>query len=141
MDVNSLRVVAHKRQTGGQLVPVPLKRDSLKFSCVAAVVGMALDLIESKASFGALRSYTLRLAAEIRDVPRLRNLKHGEESGLVQEFLAAIRASTPHILITQENGMGTKNGRTNKLDCPSQFDPKRAAVFELNDKVSRTHVR
>ncbi|KFA79505.1 hypothetical protein S40288_05367 [Stachybotrys chartarum IBT 40288] len=113
MNVNALRVVTHRRRTDGQLAFLPLKGDSLKFICVAAVVAMALDLLESRASFRALC----------------------EERELAQEFPASIRASIPHVVVSQENGMGTKNGRTNKLDCPSLFDPKRVAVLELNDKL------
>jgi hypothetical protein len=136
-NINALRLVAHDRKADGGTVLVRVKPESLKFTCVAAAVGMALDLLQTRPSLRALGLYTLKVADISSHIPRLRNLKNGGEVKVVQEFIAALRASFPHVLITQENGMRAKNARTNKLDCPDTFDPKKAAVLELNNKVCK----
>jgi hypothetical protein len=115
---------------------VPLDPSKREYVCLAAVVALALDLLACQPSVRVLGQYTRRIANETPESPRLRNLKPGQELELVREFLTAIRRCTPAMLLTRENSMSSKNGRTNKLDCPDAFDPKKAAAIELNEIVS-----
>lgn len=131
-DVNHLRVVVPKQGDFALLGP-----ESSLFNCTAAVVSMALDMLESRASFFVLKDITRQIIAANQANVELRNITESQIEPKIREFLASIRRSFPHIVVSDENCMVYKNGRTKKRDCTGAFIPKTAAVIELNHTVSR----
>lgn len=134
-DVNGLRIFIPTGQDAFQ----DLRPDSLVFNCTAAVISLALDLLSCRASVSALKKTARRIIETHRNEPHLRDITDFE--GKVNEFLYTIRRSFPHVVITNRRGMATMNGRTNKLDCSGTFEPKTAAVIELNETVSLPALR
>lgn len=132
-DVNGLRVFVPNSNLAGFLQIHP---GSTKFDCTAAIVSLALDILESKSSVIALKTFTREVVTLNQDVRELRDLPEFHIELKANEFLGSVRRSFPHIVITNANGMRTKNGRTTKRDCLGTFEPKSAAVIELNETVS-----
>lgn len=129
-DINGLRVFVPGQQ-GFQ----PLQPGSALFDCTASIISLALDLLECRSSVMALKAATRGIVEANRDVPDLRDLPDSAFEPKVHEYLRSIRHSFPHVVITDELGMATKNGRTNKQDCSGAFEPKTAAVIEINETV------
>ncbi|KAJ4417538.1 hypothetical protein N0V82_006097 [Gnomoniopsis sp. IMI 355080] len=134
-DVNHLQVVVPNKGDFALLAP-----GSAVFNCTAAVVSMALDMLECRASVLVLKDIT----RQIRDLNplnvELRNIGEAQIEPKIRDFLASIRKSFPHVLVTDENCMVYKNGRTTKRDCTGAFNPKTAAVIELNHKLMQRMV-
>ncbi|KAL2258385.1 hypothetical protein VTK26DRAFT_8321 [Humicola hyalothermophila] len=128
-DVFGLRVLILK-QDGN---PVQTSPGNPIFDCTAAVASLALDLLECRSSVTALKTITREIVETCSHIPELRNLKNPETETKVRQYLQSIRSSFPHVVVSNKFGMATKNGRTNKRDCQGPFEPKRAAVVELNE--------
>ncbi|SPQ25611.1 2791e6ce-f16d-4b4f-a668-ba9c8bef67c5 [Thermothielavioides terrestris] len=103
-----------------------------EFDCVASLASLALDLLECKSSILALKAITRDVAKVSLEVPGLRNLEEKDIEPIILEYLGAIRTSFPHVVVSNQHGMEGKNGRTHKKDCQDTFEPKSAAVIELN---------
>lgn len=129
--VKGLRVFHSTRQEFKELRP-----GTTLFSCTAGVVGLALDLLGCKSSVSALKSITRKIVETNMHIPELRNLQESHIGPKVDEYLAKVGGSFPHVVITNQHGMAAKNGRTNKRDCSGVFEPKTAAVIEINETVS-----
>ena len=127
--VNGLRTLVLDQWTFKTLAP-----GSAVFDCTASVIGLALDLLECRPSIAALRSMTngvAKVALELRHLV-------DDDSGIdkkIKEYMALIRGSFPHVVITKRQGMSNKNGRTTKRDCAGEFEPKAAAVIEISQTV------
>ncbi|KAK4244760.1 hypothetical protein C7999DRAFT_43634 [Corynascus novoguineensis] len=102
------------------------------FDCVASVISLAVDILECTPSVSILLSIMKQVKIHRKDVLWLQNLDSSGLNDAVYQYLSQIRASFPHVLVSDKFGMQTKNGRTNKRNCKEAFDPKAAAAIELN---------
>ncbi len=127
--VNGLRILVPD-----QSIFKPLAPGYPPFDCTASVIALAIDLLECRPSFSALRSMTNGIA---RATPDLRHLAENESAidEKINEYLRLIRGSFPHVVLTVRQGMWDKNGRTNKQSWEGHFEPKTAAVIEINQMV------
>ncbi|KAB5578809.1 hypothetical protein GE09DRAFT_561656 [Coniochaeta sp. 2T2.1] len=92
-------------------------------------------MLECRSSILALKMITRRIIDANQDIPELRNLKESDIEPKVNGYLNSVRRSFPHVVVTNRFGMATKNGRTNKQDCAGTFEPKTAAVIEINEML------
>ena len=129
-DIDGLRILSLGQQGFQSLRP-----GSTVFNCTASVISLALDMLECKASILALKRITRRIVDANQAIPELRSLRDSDMDSKVNLYLSSIRRSFPHVLVTNRVGMATKNGRTNKQDCSGIFEPKTAAVIEINETV------
>lgn len=106
------------------------------FKCVASVISLALDILDSTPSKYTLKDITQNIILANKASPAVQKIKDNDNRSLVSTYIRKVRASLPHIVVSEEYGMQTKNGRTTKRDCPGGFDPKQAAVIELSKTVS-----
>jgi hypothetical protein len=113
----------------------PLHPGVAVFDCTASIASLALELLECRSSILALKSTTRRVIESSQHIPELRNLKESDIEPKVHEYLSKIRASFPHVVVSDKYGMASKNGRSTKRNCHGPFEPKTAAVIELNATV------
>ncbi|KAK3290880.1 uncharacterized protein B0H64DRAFT_420682 [Chaetomium fimeti] len=102
------------------------------FDCTASIIGLALDLLETRSSIIALRMNMTRVLDASQHIPKLRNMQDDDIEPTIRSYLAAIRASFPHVLVSDMYGMAGKNGRTNKKEWKDGAKPKTATVIELS---------
>ncbi|KAH6649295.1 hypothetical protein F5144DRAFT_479175 [Chaetomium tenue] len=127
-DVKGLRVLVPDNKGGFDNVPAGTD----VFDCTASIISMALDLLETRSSIIALRMHTTRVIDASQHLPKVRNIQDDDIEPTIRRYLAAIRASFPHVVVSDKYGMATMNGRTNKKEWKEGADPKTATVIELN---------
>lgn len=131
-DVKGLRVLVPDGKGGFENVPPGTD----VFDCTASIIGMALDLLEYRSSIIALRMHTTRVIDASQHIPKVRNMQDDDIEPTIRRYLATIRSSFPHVVVSDKYGMATMNGRTNKKEWKDGADPKTATVIELNSMVS-----
>ncbi|KAH6844558.1 hypothetical protein B0I37DRAFT_432939 [Chaetomium sp. MPI-CAGE-AT-0009] len=133
-DVRELRVFVPDAKGGFDSI----QPGNAVFDCTASIIGLALDLLETRSSIIALRMNMTRVLDASQHIPRLRNMQDDDIEPTIRKYLAAIRASFPHVVVSDKYGMATMNGRTNKREWKEGASPKTATVIELNAMKMQT---
>ncbi|KAK4198319.1 hypothetical protein QBC40DRAFT_284039 [Triangularia verruculosa] len=105
------------------------------FMCAASVASLALDMLEQEQSIRVLKMIANNIIEVSQHIPEIRNMTASDINAAVMDYLRSIRRSFPLVVISDDNGMANKNGRTTKLNCPDTFDPKRACIVEINETL------